>query len=79
LFETDAPDMGALAGHAEGAGDLGLGAAPGEQLGRLERSGLQGGTLLGGAGRRVVGIAGPSYNSNPAINPTHETQIAVVC
>ena len=27
-----------------------------------------------GRGRRVVGIAGPSHSSNPAVNPTHETQ-----
>ena len=38
-----------------GAGDLGVGAALGEQLGRLAPSGLKGGTLLGRSGRRVVG------------------------
>ena len=42
--------MGALAGHAELVGDLGLGATLGEQLGRLEPSGRKSGMLLGRAG-----------------------------
>jgi hypothetical protein len=50
LREAGVPEVGPPAGHAEGAGDLGLGAALGEQLSRLEPSGLQGGTLLGRAG-----------------------------
>jgi hypothetical protein len=66
--------MGALAGHAELVGDLGLGVALGEQLGRLEPLDLQGGTLLGRSGRRVVDIAGPSHTTSPDANPTHETQ-----
>jgi len=74
LLEPSVPDVGALAGHAEGAGDLGLATALGEQLGRLEPSGLTGGTLLGRVGRRVVGIARPSPTTIPAVNPTHETQ-----
>jgi hypothetical protein len=68
------PDLGALARHAEFVGDFGLGAALGEQLGRLEASGLQGGTLLGREGRRVVGIARPPPTTNTAVNPTHKTQ-----
>ena len=51
--------MGALAGHAELVGDLGLGVALGEQLGRLEPSGLQGGAIILRGGAAVVGIAGP--------------------
>ena len=68
------PDMGALAGHAELVGDLGLGAALGEQLGRVQASGLEGGALILGAGAALVGIAGPSPTTNPAVNPTHEPQ-----
>jgi hypothetical protein len=49
LSEAGVPDMGALARDAELVGDLGLGAALGEQLGRLQPSGLKGGTLLGRA------------------------------
>jgi hypothetical protein len=66
--------MGALAGHPELVGNLGLGAAGSEQLGRTEPSCLAGGALILGTGRRVVGIAGPSHASSPAVNPTHETQ-----
>jgi hypothetical protein len=50
-------DTGAVAGHAEGGGDLGVGAALGEQLGRLGPSGLKGGTAprqVGAAGGRVI-------------------------
>ena len=74
LGEAGVPDMGALTGHAEFVGDLGLGAALGKQLGRLQASGLMGGTLLGRVGAALVGIAGPSHSTNPAVNPTHETQ-----
>ena len=68
------PDMGALAGDAELVGDLGLGVGLGEQLGCLEPSGLQGGTLLG-----RIGAAGGWHrrtltHHHPAVNPTHETQ-----
>jgi hypothetical protein len=63
--------MGALARDAEFLGDLGLGAALGEQLGRLEPSGLKGGALILGTGRRVVGITGPSHTtSQPSTQPT---------
>ena len=55
LLEAGVPDVRALARDAELVGDLGLGVALGEQLGRLEPSGLKGGTLLGRSGRRVVG------------------------
>jgi hypothetical protein len=71
LFEADAPDVCALAGHAEGAGDLGLGVALGEQLGRLEPSGLKGGTPILGAGaadgrhRRTLTQQQPSRQPNP--------------
>jgi hypothetical protein len=75
LGEAGVPDVRALARDTEGAGDLGLGVALGEQLGRLEPSGLKGGTLFGRAGRRVVGIAGRSHTTSPAVNPTHEPQI----
>ena len=68
------PEVRALASDAELVGDLGLGAALGEQLGRLEPSRLTGRALSLGLGRRVVGIAGPSHTTSPAINPTHETQ-----
>jgi hypothetical protein len=64
-------DMGALVGHAKLAGNLGLGAALGEQLGGAQPSGLTGGMLILGLGRRVVDIAGPSHSINPAVNPTH--------
>jgi hypothetical protein len=70
--------MGALARDAELVGDLGLSAALGEQLGRLQPSGLKGGTLLGrvrAAGRRHRRT---SHATSPAVNPTHETQIDVV-
>jgi len=50
LLEAGVPDVGALAGHAEFLGDLGLGTALGEQLGRLQPSGLKGGTVLGRVG-----------------------------
>jgi hypothetical protein len=65
------PAVGALAGHAELVGDLGLGAALGEQLGRLEPSGLKS-TLFGWAGgrhRRAL------IQQQPSVNPTDETQI----
>jgi transposase len=61
----------AVAGHAELASDLGLGAALGEQLGRLEPSGLKGGTLLGRAGaaggrhRRTLTHHPTSHQPNP--------------
>jgi hypothetical protein len=61
----------ALAGDAELVGDLGLGTALGEQLGRLQPSGLAGGALLLRLGRREMGIAGPSHSINPAVNLTH--------
>jgi hypothetical protein len=44
------PDVCALAGDAEFAGDLGLRFALGEQFGRAQASGLACGTLLGRAG-----------------------------
>jgi hypothetical protein len=72
LFEAGVPEMGALARDAEGAGDLGLAVALGEQLGCLEPSGLQSGTLL--SGRRMAGIAGRSHTTRSAVNPTHEPQ-----
>jgi hypothetical protein len=50
LLEAGVPDVRALARDTEGAGDLGLGVALGEQLGRLEPSGLKGGTFFGRAG-----------------------------
>jgi hypothetical protein len=71
LGEAGGPHVDALAGDAELVGDLGLGTALGEQLGRLQSSGLAGGALLLGLGRREVGIAGPSHSINPAVNPTH--------
>jgi hypothetical protein len=74
LLEAGVPDMGALAGHAELVDDLGLGAALGEQLGRVQPSVLKGYALILGLGRRLVGIAGPSHNTSPTVNPTHETQ-----
>jgi hypothetical protein len=43
------PAAGALAGDVQLAGDLGLGAAPGEQLGGAFSAGLPCGPLLGGA------------------------------
>jgi hypothetical protein len=63
--------MGALAGDAKFVGDLGLGATLGEQLGRLEPSGLKGGTLLGRVGaaggrhRRTLTHHQPSRQPNP--------------
>jgi hypothetical protein len=66
--------MGALAGDTELVGDLGLGAAPGEQLSRTQPSGLTGGTHLGRWGRRMVGIAGRFESTTATVNPTHETQ-----
>jgi hypothetical protein len=73
LLEAGVPDMGALAGHAQLMSHLGLGTALGEQLGRLEPSDLQGGTLLG-----RVGTAGSRHHRTlthqlPTVNPTHET------
>ncbi len=71
LFEPGVPDVGALAGHAELAGDLGLGTALAEQLGRLEPSGLQGDALLARAGatsgrhRRTLTQHQPSRQPNP--------------
>ena len=62
--------MGALVGHAKLAGNLGLSAALGEQVGGAQPSGLTGGTLILGLGQRVVDIAGPSHSSNPAVNPS---------
>jgi hypothetical protein len=41
--------MGALAGDTELVGDLGLGAALGEQFGRFQPSGLTGGPFFGRA------------------------------
>jgi len=70
-LEAGVPDMGALAGHAELVGDLGLGAALGEQLGRLQASGLQGGTLLGRVGaagsrhRQTLTHRQPNRQPNP--------------
>ena len=71
LGEAGVPDMGALARDAELAGDLGLGAALGEQLGRLEASSLKGGTLFGWTGaaggrhRRTLTQHQPSRQLNP--------------
>jgi hypothetical protein len=65
------PDMGALAGDAQLLGDVGLGVALGEQLGRLEPSALKGGPLLGRAGaaggrhRRTLTQHPPSRQPNP--------------
>jgi hypothetical protein len=70
LLKTGMPDMGALVGHAKLAGNLGLSAALGEQVGGAQPSGLTGGTLILGLGRRVVDIAGPSPSINPAVNPS---------
>jgi hypothetical protein len=61
LLPGGVPDVRTLARDTELAGDLGLGTALGEQLGRFQTSGLEGGALLDGAGRRLVGIAGPSH------------------
>jgi hypothetical protein len=65
------PEVRALTRYAEFVGDLGLGVALGEQLGRLEPSGLQGDTLLGRVGaagsgyRRTLTYHHPSRQSNP--------------
>src|SRR5918995_1639611 len=70
-LEAGVPEVGALAGHAEGAGNLGLGAALGEQFGRLEPSDLKGGTLFGRVGaaggrhRRTLTHDQPSRQPNP--------------
>jgi hypothetical protein len=70
-LEAGVPDMGALAGDTELAGDLGLGAALGEQLGRLQASGLEGGAVIGRAGaagsrhRRTLTRHLPSRQPNP--------------
>jgi hypothetical protein len=71
LLKAGVPDVGALTRHAEGASDLGLGAALGEQLGRLEPSDLKGSTLLGRVGaaggrhRRTLTHHQPSRQPNP--------------
>jgi hypothetical protein len=71
FFEAGVPDMRALAGHAELVGDLGLGAALGEQLGRAQPSGLKGCALILGAGaavgrhRRTLTHHQPSRQPNP--------------
>jgi hypothetical protein len=71
LLEPGVPDVRALAGHTELLGDLGLGAALGEQLGRLEPSGLKSSTLLGrveaalGGHRRTLTHHPPSRQPNP--------------
>jgi hypothetical protein len=71
LLEAGVPDMRALAGHAEGVGDLGLGVALGEQLGGLQASGLEGARCWAGSGRRVVGIAEPhTPPAHPSTQPT---------
>jgi hypothetical protein len=75
FFEAGVPNVGALAGDAQLVGDLGLGAALGEQLGGLQPAGLKGGTLLG-----RVGAAGSRHRRTltqhqPSVNLTHETQI----
>jgi hypothetical protein len=64
--------MRALTSDAELVGDLGLGAALGEQLGRLQAPCLEGGALILRTGAAGVGIAGPSHTTSPAANPTHE-------
>jgi len=66
--------MRALAGHAELVGDLGLGAALGEQLGRVPPSGLKGGTLILGAGAAFGRHRRTLTQHQPTVNPTHETQ-----
>jgi hypothetical protein len=64
-------DVGALAGHPELVGDLGLGAALGEQLGRLQPSGFTGGTLCGrvraagGRHRRTLTHPQPQPSTQP--------------
>jgi hypothetical protein len=72
LLKTGMPDMGALVGHAELAGSLGLGAALGEQLGGAQPSGLTGGTLIlgldaGGRHRRTLTQHQPSRQPNPRV------------
>jgi hypothetical protein len=47
------PAADGLTGDAQLAGDLGLGAALGEQFGRLQAPGLAGSALLGRAGAAV--------------------------
>ena len=75
LLEAAVPDMRALAGYAELAGDLGLGAALGEQLGRLEASGLKGCALILGTGAAGGRHRRTLTHHHPAVNPTHEAQI----
>ena len=67
--------MGALAGHAELAGDLGLGAALGEQLGGTQASGLQGGTLLGREGAADGGHRQTFAHHQPSRQPNPRTSI----
>jgi hypothetical protein len=69
------PEVGALAGHAELAGDLGLAAALGEQFGGTKASDLTGGTLIGRTEAADGGYRRSSHTISPAVNPTHELNI----
>jgi hypothetical protein len=71
------PAADGLTGDAQLAGDLGLGVALGEQLGRLQASGLAGGAFLGWLGRRLVGIGGCSHNHPLLFTSTGKAQIGV--
>ena len=67
------PDMGALVGHAELAGSLGLGAALGEQLGGAQPSGLTGGTLILGLDGGWSTSPDPhTASTQPSTQPTGE-------
>jgi hypothetical protein len=68
------PDVGALAGDAEFAGDLGLGAALGEQFGGAQPPGFKGGAFFGraGAGAAIGRHRRMLTHHPPGVTSTHE-------
>jgi hypothetical protein len=74
LLPGGVPDVRTLARDTELVGDLGLGTALSEQLGRFQAAGLEGGALLGGAGAAVGRHRRTLTRHLSAVNPTHETQ-----
>jgi hypothetical protein len=72
------PAADGLTGDARLAGDLGLGVALGEQLGRLQASrASRAARSSAGLGRRLVGIGGCSHNHPLLFTSTGKAQIGV--